>query len=98
MLAITIEALLTSGLKEFQVEIGHVDFFHGLVDEAGFDNEEEVELRDLIEEKNIFGVERLIEEKDISADLKEVFYNLAELFGTLDVLSKAKELTKMNVP
>ncbi len=94
MLAITIEALLTSGLKEFQVEIGHVDFFHGLVDEAGFDNEEEVELRDLIEEKNIFGVERLIEEKDISADLKEVFYNLAELFGSLDVLSKAKELTK----
>ena len=75
-----------TGLKEFQVEIGHVDFFHGLVDEAGFDNEEEVELRDLIEEKNIFGVERLIEEKDISADLKEVFYNLAELFGSLDVL------------
>ena len=33
------------------------------MDEAGFDNEEEVELRDLIEEKNIFGVERLIEEK-----------------------------------
>lgn len=93
ILAITIEALLASGLKEFQVEIGHADFFKGLVEEAGFDQEEESELRDLIEEKNIFGVESLIQKKNISHDLKEVFANISELFGSLDVLSKAKGTT-----
>lgn len=93
ILANTIEALLSSGLKEFQVEIGHADFFRGLVEEAGFDQEEENELRDLIEEKNIFGVENLISKKNISRDLKEVFSNISELFGSLDVLTKAKGLT-----
>ncbi len=93
ILAITIEALLASGLKEFQVEIGHADFFKGLLEEAGFNDEEESELRDLIEEKNIFGVESLIAKKDISTDLKEVFTNISELFGSLDVLTKAKGLT-----
>ena len=93
MLALTIECLLASGLKEFQVEIGHAGFFEGLVEEAGFDEDEENELRDLIEEKNIFGVESLIEKKDINHGLKAVFSSLSGLFGSLDVLTKAKELT-----
>ena len=93
MLAITIESLLSTGLRDFQVEIGHAEFFKGLVEEAGFDEDEENEVRELIEEKNIFGVEHLIEEKDINQDLKAVFFSLSELFGSLDVLSKAKNLT-----
>ena len=93
ILATTIEALLASGIREFQVEIGHVDFFKGLVEEAGFSEEEESELRDLIEEKSIFGVESLISKKNISSDLKEVFTNISELFGTLDVLTRAKGIT-----
>ncbi len=93
MLAITIECLLASGLKEFQVEIGHAGFFRGLIEEAGFNEDEESELKSLIEEKNIFAVEQLIENKDISSDLKEVFSNISELFGNLDILTKAKELT-----
>lgn len=94
MLALTIECLLQAGLKEFQVEIGEADFFRGLVDEAGFDEEEETQLRILIEKKNMFGVEELLSSKDISSDLKLVFLTLPELFGTLDKLTYAKTLTK----
>jgi ATP phosphoribosyltransferase regulatory subunit len=94
MLALTIECLLQAGLKEFQVEIGEADFFRGLVNEAGFDEEEETQLRILIENKNMFGVEELISSKDISSELKTVFLTLPELFGTLDKLTFAKTLTK----
>lgn len=94
MLALTIECLLNAGLKEFQVEIGEADFFRGLVEEAGFDEEEETQLRILIENKNMFGVEELISSKDISEDLKTVFLTLPELFGTPDKLSYAKTLAK----
>lgn len=93
MLAVTIESLLASGLKEFQVEIGQAEFFRGLVEEAGFDEEEETQLRILIEKKNIFGVEQMLEKKDISQSLKKVFLSLSELFGSMDVLTKAKDLT-----
>ncbi|MFU0826557.1 MAG: ATP phosphoribosyltransferase regulatory subunit [Lachnoclostridium sp.] len=94
MLALIVECLLKAGLKEFQVEIGEADFFRGLIEEAGFDEEEENQLRILIEKKNMFGVEEIISSKNINADLKTVFLTLPELFGTVDKLKRARELTK----
>ncbi len=93
IIAITIECLLNSGLKEFQVEIGEADFFRSLVCEAGFTKEEENQLRILIESKNFFGVEDLVVKKSISDSLKKVFLALPNLFGTQDKLTLAKTLT-----
>ena len=94
MLALTIECLLQSGLKEFQLEIGDADFFRALIEEAGFIEEEEItNLRVLIEKKNMFGVEEIVMAKDMSKELKEIFLKLPELFGTLDILSDAKGFT-----
>ncbi len=94
MLALTIECLLQAGLEEFQVEIGDADFFRGLVEEAGFNEEEENQLRILIENKNMFGVEEIISSKEISSNLKTIFLHLPELFGSLDKLTHVKSLTK----
>lgn len=94
MLALTIECLLQSGLKEFQVAIGDADLFRSLIDEAGFEEEEEINnLRELIEKKNMFGVEELMRVKAISNELKEIFLKLPELFGTLEILDYAKGFT-----
>lgn len=93
MLALTIECLLKSGLKEFQLEIGDADFFRALIDEAGFEEEDITKLRVLIEKKNMFGVEEIITTKEMSKELKEIFLKLPELFGTMDILTFAKGLT-----
>lgn len=94
MLALTIECLLQAGVEEFQVEIGDADFFRGLVEEAGFNEEEENQLRILIENKNMFGVEEIISSKDICSSLKTIFLNLPELFGSLEKFTYVKTLTK----
>ena len=95
MLALTIECLLQSGLKEFQLEIGDADFFKALIEEAGFEDDEEVnQLRILIENKNMFGVEEIVMTKEMSKELKEVFLKLPELFGNLENLNYAKNMTK----
>jgi ATP phosphoribosyltransferase regulatory subunit len=95
LLALTIECLLQSGLKEFQVEIGYADFFRALIEKAGITEEEEItNLRVLIAKKNRFGVEEIIKEKKMSEELKDIFLKLPELFGSLDILSYAKGLTK----
>lgn len=94
MIALTIECLLQSGLKEFQVEVGHADFFMGLVEEAKFGEEEITELKSLMLSKNLFGVETLIFEKEMSEDLKELFMKLPALFGTVENLEYAKSKTK----
>lgn len=93
MIALTISCLLEVGLKEFQVEIGQADFFKGLVEEANFDEEEVEQIRILIEDKNLFGVENIVSQKDISDELKEVFLKLPELFGDISNLTNAKSMT-----
>jgi ATP phosphoribosyltransferase regulatory subunit len=94
MLALTIECLCQSGLQQFQLVIGYADFFLALVDEAGFEEEEEIaNLRELIEKKNMFSVEEIIMAKNMDDTLKNIFLKLPELFGSIDILDTAKSLT-----
>lgn len=84
MVVITIECLLKSGLQEFQIEIGHADFLRGLMEEAGLHGEEAAKLRELIESKNFFGVEELLDRLTVSQPLKEIFIRLPELQGDFE--------------
>lgn len=94
ILAMIIRALKAAGLTEFQVELGEVDFFRGLLEEAGMDEEMEEKLRELIENKNYFGVEELVMEQPIPQELKDAFLKLPELFGSLEEIQAAREFTK----
>lgn len=93
MIALVVAALKSSGLKEFQVEIGQVEFFRALADEAGMDEETQEELRELIENKNYFGVEELVEARPIKENLKEIFRKLPQLFGPLKDITRLKGIT-----
>lgn len=93
MIAMVIDSLKSVGLQEFQVELGQVEFFRGLVEEAGMDDETQETLRELIENKNYFGVEELILAQPMPEDLKKVFLKLPELFGSLEQIKLAKTLT-----
>ena len=55
LVALAIDMLLKSGLTQFQLDIGHVGFFNGIVEESGMDSALESELRALIESKNFLG-------------------------------------------
>lgn len=93
MVALVIDSLKASGLKEFKVELGQVEFFRGLLEEAGMDGETEERLRELIEQKNYFGVEELLNAQSMSPELKLVFLKLPELFGSLEQITLAKTMT-----
>ncbi len=93
MIAMVIDALKETGLKEFQVELGQVEFYRGLVEESGMDEETQEQLRILIENKNYFGVEELLSEQVMSEELKKLFFKLPELFGDIDQIRLAKSMT-----
>lgn len=84
MVALTAECLLKSGLKEFQIEAGHAGFFNGLAEEAGFSEKDTAKLRSLIESKNFFGVEDLLDNLTVSKELKEIFLKLPDMLNNLD--------------
>ena len=94
MIAMVIDGLKASGLKEFQVEVGQMEFFRGLVEEAGMDEETEEILREQIENKNYFGVEELVSRRNLPDTLREVFLKLPELFGTLEEIKKVKSMIR----
>lgn len=94
ILAMTVECLLAAGLTEFQVSVGQVDYYKAIFAQTGMNAEEEEELRELISQKNYFGVEELVKSKKIEKGLAKVLSQLPQLFGSAEVLEKAKALTE----
>lgn len=93
VIAMVIDCMLNSGLNEFQVEIGQVQFYKGILNEAGISDEVEEELLELIINKNYFGVEEILKTQNINLKLAETLLMLPQLFGSVEVLEKAKKLT-----
>lgn len=93
VLALVVDVLKQSGLSEFQVSVGEVEFFKAIVEEAKMSEETVNELRSLISQKNYFGVEELIEEQPMEEGLKQIFLRLPQLFGGIEILEEAKSLT-----
>lgn len=95
VVALAVELLLDAGLQNFQVDIGQVGFFKALVQEAGIDSETEEEIRLLIENKNYFGIENLVEKLPVSEEMKLIFTKLPQWFGGMEMLEQAKRLTAL---
>ena len=93
LLAMTVECLLASGLREFQVSVGQVDYFKSLLREADLDEEAEEHLQELIAEKNYFGVEELVGEQKLDPKLSTALQQIPHLFGAREILDKASSLT-----
>ena len=94
ILALVVNALKTAGLQEFQIGVGHVGFFRGLVEAAELEEELEQELITLISNKNFFGVEEVIDSLHLSGALKELFSMLGSICMTDDMLKRAQELSQ----
>ena len=92
MLALVIESMLTIGLKEFQLCVGNVDFFQSLIEDASLDEEAEERVRELIGNRNYFGVEEFLDSIQAKRSSKEAFSALNELIGGIDILEKAENL------
>lgn len=92
MIAMLVEALKAAGLEDFQVSVGHVEYFKGLCSLAGLDEETELELRELISSKNFFGAQELLENRQIRRDYVQVLLKVYDLFGPVSILELAKSL------
>ncbi|MBQ7432084.1 MAG: ATP phosphoribosyltransferase regulatory subunit [Lachnospiraceae bacterium] len=93
MIAMLIDCLLAAGLQNFQVEVGHIGFYNGLIEESGLEEDEQEQVRDLIANKNYFALEELLREKEMSQEVKEAFIQLPKLFGTISQIQAAKDIT-----
>jgi ATP phosphoribosyltransferase regulatory subunit len=89
VIATAVQTLLDLGLTEFQIDIGQVEFFKGLLEEAGLTDEQSEKLRFLIDHKNILALEIFLDELNLSHDIKTIFLSLPNMYGNGDMLESA---------
>ena len=90
MINLMIESLLNTGLVNFQVSIGQVEVFKGLVEEAGLDEETECRLREYISVKNMYGAEDVLLNAGVSKEISNTIIKMTDLYGSIEALSAAK--------
>lgn len=94
MISLVVDALKASGVPKFQIAIGEAEYFKGLCEEAGLDEETEKQLRAYVSGKNYFAVEQLLQDCNVSEYYKEIFLRIADIFGNMGSLTEARALVK----
>ncbi len=92
MISLVVEALKSTGLTGFQVSIGQMEYFKGLCEEAGLDEETELDLRACISGKNYFAAQELLSGRKVKEPYCGILLKVADMFGSMDSLSDAKSL------
>ncbi|MDD5602960.1 MAG: ATP phosphoribosyltransferase regulatory subunit [Eubacteriales bacterium] len=87
IISIAANAMLAAGLKEFQIDIGQVGFFKGLMHEAGLQGDEIEKYRQLVDRKDIIGIEELAENRKIREDIKKLLTKLPVSFGSPEAVA-----------
>lgn len=82
IIALVVNNLKAADLEQFQISIGHADLFRQLMKAADFDAEAEETLRDLILNKNFFGVDEFLERHQVTDDLRSLFSMLGKMYAS----------------
>ena len=88
MVSLLIESLLKTGLDNFRISVGEVDYFKGLCSEAKLSPEEEADLRDLISSKNPIAAADMLKECNISDEMRDKLLRITDTFADHSMLSE----------
>lgn len=86
IIACAIESLLAAGLTAFQIEIGQVDFYKGIVSQAGLTEEEAEALRIHIDKKDSLAISEFLAGRNIAPELVSLLEELPSMFGGAEIL------------
>lgn len=94
MISLVVTALRNVGLERFQVTIGEVEYFKGLCEEAGLNEETELDLRACISGKNYFAAQELLQERKVADAYQSKLLRVADMFGDMCSLAEARDMVK----
>lgn len=92
IIAVSVNSLLSCGLKDFKICIGQAQFFYGILEEAGFNLETCEKVRKYLIEKDYTAAQKLAECSDAPKNIKILFKELPMLIGDKSVIERAREL------
>ena len=94
IIAMAIEGLRALGLDRFQIDLGHPDFFRGLLEEVTPELEPRREIREALARKDASTLARLVQQLAPPAPVAEALLALPTLFGREIVLERAAKYAR----
>lgn len=92
VLLICVEGLSGLGVSDFQINLGNVEFFGGLVDGLNVSPRRIVELRRLLDIKDENGLDQLLEGLNVDGKTREALSEVPHLTGDRGVIERARTL------
>jgi len=89
ILAMTVEGLSALRLQRFQIDVGHPEFFRGLMEETAATDEQAREVRAALGRKDGAALEKVVAEMAAPAPVADALLALPTLFGRAEVLERA---------
>ena len=93
IIAMLIDALQQTGLKQFRVNVGEIDYFKGICEDLSLNEEQESVIRDYISNKNFFAAKEYLQSEKVAEDKIKVIMAIEDLFGSVDMLEEVGELS-----
>ena len=92
VVALAVTGLLRSGLTEFTVCLGQVEFLNGILNQYRLSEQEQAELKEAMERRNLVELNQLVDELQLSESAKQVLKKLPLLNGGEELLKNAYDL------
>ncbi len=89
MIAMLVQALRSTGLSEFLISVGNVEYFKGICEAVSLDEETEETLRDYISGKNFFAAEDLLRSRGVDKRYQDLFLSITSIMKDAGELSRA---------
>lgn len=94
VLLVCMEALGKLGIENFQINLGSVDFFGGVIDSLDLAPRQVDNLKALLSRKDQSGLDRLFHDTDIGTGPSRVLRSIPHLTGSREILDEARSLTE----
>ena len=94
VIALAASSMEAAGLRDYLIDIGQVEFFKGLMEEAGADAELSEELRVAVEQKSTLSMEMLLRSSRFSRELQNKIMALPSMYGGPEVIYQAMGMTR----
>jgi len=92
VIALAVECLKNSGLKNFFLDIGHINFFNGVMQSIKIEEERKQEIKKAILNKDFVLLEKILSLEDIKDKEKEFILKMPTLRGKEKVLEEAEKM------
>jgi len=88
MVALAVESMLDTGLQNFQISLGQVEFIHGIMKELDLKPEQEWQIKQRMVRRDLVGLEEVLAKSGVTKEGQKLLQQIPLLHGREDMLEK----------